>query len=59
MHFFIHWEEGDEEGEIQPNMKLRDIQDVVHEKFALNISAGKASRAREKAREYVNWAYTQ
>ena len=43
----------------QPNMKLRDIQDVVHEKFTLNISVGKASRAREKAREYVDGAYTE
>ena len=36
----------------QPNMKLKDIQDAVHEKFTLNITPGKASRAREKAREY-------
>ena len=42
----------------QPNIKLRDIQDVVHEKYTLNISAGKASRARDKAREYVDGAYT-
>ena len=37
----------------QPNTKLKDIQDVVHEKFTLNITLGKANRAREKAREYV------
>nr|POE84230.1 hypothetical protein CFP56_57793 [Quercus suber] len=43
----------------QPNMKLRNIQDAIHEKFTLNISARKASRAREKAREYVDGAYTQ
>ena len=43
----------------QPNMKLKDIQDVVYEKFTLNITLGKASRAREKAREYVDGAYTQ
>ena len=42
----------------QPNIKLKDIQDVVHEKFTLNITSGKASRAREKAREYVGGAYT-
>ena len=42
----------------QPNMKLKDIQDAVHEKFTLNITAGKASRAREKEREYVDGAYT-
>ena len=43
----------------RPNIKLRDIQDVVHEKYTLNISAGKASRARDKAREYVDGAYIQ
>ena len=42
----------------QPNMKLKDIQDVVHEKFTLNITTGKVSRAREKAREYVDGAHT-
>ena len=43
----------------QPNIKLRDIQDIVHEKYTLNISTGKASRARDKAREYVDGACTQ
>ena len=43
----------------QPNMKLRDIQKAVHEKYTINISVGKASRAKDKAREYVNGAYTQ
>ena len=43
----------------QPNMKLKDIQDVVYEKFTLNITLEKASRAREKAREYVDGAHTQ
>ena len=43
----------------QPNMKLKDIQDAVHEKFTLNIISGKASRARENAREYVDGAHTQ
>ena len=43
----------------QPNMKLKDIQDVVHEKFTLNITPGKTSRAREEAREYLNGAHTQ
>ena len=33
----------------QPNIKLRDIQEVVHEKYVVNISVGKAIRAREKA----------
>lgn len=42
----------------QPNMKLKDIQDVVHEKFTLNIISGKASKARKKAREYVDGAHT-
>ena len=40
-------------------MKLRDIQDAIYKKFTLNINAGKASRAMEKAREYVDGAYTQ
>ena len=43
----------------EPNMKLKDIQDAVHEKFTLNITTGKASRAREKAREYVDRAHTR
>ena len=33
----------------QPNIKLRDIQKVVHEKYVVNISAGNAIRAKEKA----------
>ena len=43
----------------QPNMKLKDIQDVVHEKFTLNITPGKASRAREKVREYIDGVHIQ
>jgi len=43
----------------QPNMKLKDIQDAVHKKFILNITSGKASRAREKVREYVDGAHTR
>ena len=43
----------------EPNMKLKDIQDAVHEKFTLNITTGKVSRAREKAREYVDGAHTR
>ena len=42
----------------QPNIKLRDIQEVVREKYTININAGKASRARDKAKEYVDGAYT-
>ena len=38
----------------QPNIKLKDIQEVVNDKYTLNISAGKASRARDKAQEYVD-----
>ena len=33
----------------QPDIKLRDIQEVVHEKYVVNISARKANMAREKA----------
>ena len=43
----------------EPNMKLKDIQDAVHKKFTLNITLGKASRAREKAREYDDGTHTQ
>jgi len=32
----------------QPDIKLKDIQDVVHEKYVIDISAGKASRARDQ-----------
>ena len=38
----------------QPNMKLGDIQDVVHEKYTINISVEKASRTRDMAQEYVD-----
>ena len=38
---------------------MRDIQDAVHKKYTLNISARKANRARDKAQEYVDGAYTQ
>ena len=43
----------------QPNIKLKDIQKVVHNKYTLNISVGNASRAKDKAQEYVDGAYTQ
>ena len=43
----------------QLNIKLRDIEEAVHDKYTLNISTGKASRARDKAQEYVDGAYTQ
>ena len=33
----------------QSNIKLKDIQEVVHDKYTLNISVGKAYRARDKA----------
>ena len=41
----------------QLDIKLKDIQDVAHEKYVVNISAGKASRAREKAQEAVDGAH--
>ena len=43
----------------QSNIKLKDIQEVVHDKYTLNISVGKAYRARDKAWEYVDGAYIQ
>ena len=33
----------------QPDIKLKDIQDAVHEKYVVHISVGKASRAKERA----------
>ena len=42
----------------QPNIRLKDIQDSVHEKYMIDISVGKASRAREKAQEAVDRAHT-
>ena len=33
----------------QPDIKLRNIQEVVHKKYVVNISARKANMAREKA----------
>nr|POE97698.1 hypothetical protein CFP56_06511 [Quercus suber] len=38
----------------QLDIKLKDIQEAVHEKYVANISAGKANRAREKAQEFVD-----
>ena len=37
----------------QPDIRLKDIQEAMHEKYVVNISAGKASKAREKAQEAV------
>ena len=34
----------------QLNIKLRDIKEAVHEKYTINISAGKAGRAKDKAK---------
>ena len=43
----------------QLDIKLKDIQDVVHEKYIVNISASKASRAKEKAQDFVDGAHIQ
>ena len=42
----------------QPNIKLRGIEEAIHEKYTISISAGKTSSARDKAREYMDEAYT-
>ena len=42
----------------QLDIKLKDIQDVAHEKYVVNINASKASRAREKAQDAVDGAQT-
>ena len=52
MQYQVPCKEVDEKVRRQSNIKLKDIQEVVHEKYVVNISAGKASRAREKAQEY-------
>ena len=49
VHSIIHWEEVD--------IKLKDIQNVVHKKYVVDISAGKVSRAREKAQDAVDGAH--
>ena len=41
----------------QLDIKLKDIQDVVHGKYVLNISVGKANRARERVQEFVDGSY--
>ena len=42
----------------QPDIRLKDIQDAVNEKYMVEVSAGKASRAKEKTQEVVNGAHT-
>ena len=42
----------------QPDIKLKDIQNVMHEKYVVDISAGKTSRARKKAQDAVDEAHT-
>ena len=37
----------------QFEIRLKDIQDVVHEKYVIGISAGKASKAREKLKRLL------
>ena len=41
----------------EPNIKLKDIQDVMHEKYVVNISAEKVHKARERAQEFVDRSY--
>ena len=43
----------------QPNIKLKDNQEAVHEKYVVNISARKASRVREKVQEFVDGSYIE
>nr|POF10002.1 hypothetical protein CFP56_39950 [Quercus suber] len=42
----------------QPDIKLKDIQDAVHEKYVVNISTGKVRRAKEKAQDAIDGAHT-
>nr|POE68334.1 hypothetical protein CFP56_34353 [Quercus suber] len=39
----------------QPDIRLKDIQDAIHEKYVVHINAGKASRAKERAQEDLFW----
>ncbi|KAK9993852.1 hypothetical protein SO802_023555 [Lithocarpus litseifolius] len=43
---------------IQLDIKFKDIQNAVHEKYVVDISASKASMAREKAQDAVDGAHT-
>ena len=43
----------------QPNIKLKDIQEAMHEKYMVNIGVGKASKARERAQEFVGGSYKE
>ena len=43
----------------QHDIKLKDIQEAVHEKYVVNISAGKARRARERAQEFIDGSNTK
>ena len=40
-------------------LKAAEIQDAVHEKYVVQISASKASRARGQAHEFVDGSYTE
>ena len=42
-----------------PELKVAEIQDAVHEKYVVQISASKASRARGQAHEFVDGSYTE
>ena len=43
----------------QPDIKLKDIQEAVHEKYMVNISAGKTNRVRERPQEFVDGSYVK
>ena len=40
-------------------LKVAEIQDAVHEKYVVQISASKASRARGQAYEFVDGSYIE
>ena len=43
----------------QLDKKLKDIQNAVHEKFVVDISVGKANKARKMAQDFANGAHTE
>lgn len=39
---------------VKRQLDIKLIPDAMHEKFVVDISAGKANRAREKAQDFVH-----
>ena len=59
MYCQVPCKEVDEKVRRQLDIRLKNIQDVVHEKYVVHISAGKASRAKERAHEFVDGTFKE